>query len=156
MQDYIEDNLFAKVIKATPLVSLDLVIVSSKGMLVGLRKNSPAKNYWFVPGGRIRKNESIDSAFQRITKEELGIKILKEKAAFLDYYEHFYEESFFSSDITTHYVVLAFLIEIEDIKIGNLPKTQHSKYTWFSGNLGQNEYSIHKYSMNYFNKLKKL
>jgi len=43
-------------------------------LLVGLRTNEPAKNYYFVPGGVIRKNETIELAFERILKAETGCR----------------------------------------------------------------------------------
>jgi len=42
---------FAEVVKRAPLASIDLVVKNSRReMLVGLRKNEPAKGFWFVPG----------------------------------------------------------------------------------------------------------
>ncbi|MGZ5044548.1 MAG: NUDIX domain-containing protein, partial [Methylobacter sp.] len=64
----IEDDEFIKVVKNAPLVSLDLVIRSGNNkLLMGMRVNEPAAGSWFVPGGRIRKDESIEDAFLRIT-----------------------------------------------------------------------------------------
>ena len=55
-----------EVIKHTPLVSIDLIVRNGKDqILVGLRTNEPAKGFWFVPGGRILKNERITEAFKR-------------------------------------------------------------------------------------------
>ncbi|HGT8289544.1 TPA: GDP-mannose mannosyl hydrolase, partial [Escherichia coli] len=49
---------FREVIQLTPLISIDLLIENENGeYLFGLRNNRPAKNKFFVPGGRIRKNE---------------------------------------------------------------------------------------------------
>jgi len=51
---------FMEVIERTPLVSIDLVIRDSKNrILLGRRKNEPAKGKWFVPGSRICKGESL-------------------------------------------------------------------------------------------------
>ena len=41
--------------------------------LTGLRSNPPAQGAWFVPGGRIRKNEPLALALDRIAREELGL-----------------------------------------------------------------------------------
>jgi len=47
---------FATVVGAAPLVAIDLLVRAPSGeFLVGRRKNPPAKDYWFAPGGRIRK-----------------------------------------------------------------------------------------------------
>ena len=62
---------FISIVKNTPLVSIDLVIENKEGeILLGWRNNQPAKGYWFVPGGRIRKDENFRKAFNRILKTE--------------------------------------------------------------------------------------
>ena len=64
-----EDKHILEIIKATPLVSIDLIIRNpSHKILLGKRINRPAKDYWFVPGGRIIKNETIAHALKRISK----------------------------------------------------------------------------------------
>lgn len=43
-----------------PLVSIDLMIKNAQDqMLWGRRNNRPAQVYWFVPSGRICKNEGL-------------------------------------------------------------------------------------------------
>ncbi|HCB8003312.1 TPA: GDP-sugar hydrolase WbdI, partial [Escherichia coli] len=52
---FITSDKFREIIKLVPLVSIDLLIENENGeYLFGLRNNRPAKNYFFVPGGRIR------------------------------------------------------------------------------------------------------
>lgn len=59
---------FAQVIDRTPLVSLDLLVENGQGeFLLGLRTNRPAQGFWFVPGGRVRKGETLAQAFERLT-----------------------------------------------------------------------------------------
>ncbi|MBF4436458.1 NUDIX domain-containing protein, partial [Vibrio anguillarum] len=66
-------NTFKTIIENTPLVSIDLVVYNQKNeALLGKRNNRPAQGYWFVPGGRILKDESIAVAFRRLTLNELG------------------------------------------------------------------------------------
>ncbi|EAP2228466.1 GDP-mannose mannosyl hydrolase, partial [Salmonella enterica] len=70
---FIPSDKFREVIKLTPLVSIDILIENENGeYLFGLRNNRPAKNQFFVPGGRIRKSEFIENAFKRISFAELG------------------------------------------------------------------------------------
>ena len=58
---------FAVVVEKAPLVSIDLIIENHRGqILLGMRTNEPAKDYWFVPGGRILKDERIAEAFERL------------------------------------------------------------------------------------------
>jgi len=72
---YLDTKTFKTVIASTPLIAIDLIVVNErKEILLGKRLNQPAKNYWFVPGGRILKNETLDNAFKRLTLTELGKK----------------------------------------------------------------------------------
>ena len=67
--NFLDKDTFSTVIENAPLISIDLVVKNSEDkILLGQRVNKPAKNSWFVPGGRIYKDESIEQAFQRITK----------------------------------------------------------------------------------------
>ena len=66
---------FLAVVKTTPLVSLDLLVQDRQGrVLLGMRKNEPARGFWFVPGGRIMKDEALAAAFERILDAELGLR----------------------------------------------------------------------------------
>jgi len=77
------DSQLINVIDKTPLVSIDLIIRDPVGnLLMGLRTNEPAKGEWFVPGGRILKNEKVEDAFTRITKKELGKALTLRKQDF--------------------------------------------------------------------------
>ncbi|MFT2520332.1 GDP-sugar hydrolase WbdI, partial [Escherichia coli] len=87
---FITSDKFREIIKLVPLVSIDLLIENENGeYLFGLRNNRPAKNYFFVPGGRIRKNESIKNAFKRISSMELGKEYGISGSVFNGVWEHF-------------------------------------------------------------------
>ncbi len=124
----LDSETFAHIVEHTPLIAIDLIIKDSKGrVLLGRRVNAPAKDYWFVPGGRIYKNETISEAFSRIFFTETGSKLLIDNAKFIGVYEHFYEDSFYDENISTHYVVLGYEINY-DFSINILPETQHNTY----------------------------
>lgn len=142
---------FKKVIKLTPLVSIDFIVTNGKKVLLGKRKNNPAKGSYFSVGGRIFKNESIKQAQKRILSEELNIKKMP-KLKFLGIYEHFYKNSFFNDDVSTHYVNLAY--KIKNVQIKNLPTSQHVKYKYFKiKNINKNK-KIHKNVKEYFRREK--
>jgi len=145
---FLNANDFVSVIKNAPLISIDLIVKNSKKeILLGKRLNEPAKGSWFVPGGRIFKNETLDEAFNRITREELGLDIKRDKSKFYGIYEHFYENSVFGNDFGTHYVVLAHEFTTnDDLRLND----QHEEYRWFVLNEILNTRDIHKYTRNYF------
>ncbi len=119
------------VIQSTPLVSIDLILMNKAGdVLLGKRKNRPARDFWFVPGGRVLKGEEIHQAINRISRDELNCDLLEQDVRFLGVYEHFYDDSMFSDDVSTHYVVLGYRAKITgDV---SLPFEQHRDYRWFS------------------------
>lgn len=126
------DSDFLSVIEKTPLVAIDLVITRSDGaILLGMRTNQPAKGSWCVPGGRVRKGESLEDTFQRLTKEELGATYPLGMAKLLGAFTHLYDTNFCDEPgVSTHYVVLAYELRVE-LQISALPKLQHSEYQYW-------------------------
>jgi len=124
---------FDSVVRLTPLVAIDLVVSSPEGsILVGRRKNEPAKGFLFAPGGRITKNETLADAFRRITRAELGTEMHIENAQFLGVYEHFYRTNNHEvAGFGTHYVVLGYRLTVNAAEL-RLPKDQHGEYAWLT------------------------
>ena len=104
-------------------------------LLLGRRTNRPAQGYWFAPGGRICKDEGLDAAFRRVSEAELGRSFERSGARLLDVYEHFYADSVFGDGEQhpgTHYVVLGYLLDIEEGDSLCPPADQHDGYRWWS------------------------
>ncbi len=122
---------FLEVVRNAPLVSIDLVVRDPRGrVLLGLRNNRPARGWWFVPGGVIRKDERLEQAFRRISQVELGSVQELAAARFLGPFEHLYEDNFAGEPgFGTHYVVLAFELGLPG-DAGALPDQQHREYRW--------------------------
>ena len=73
---FLSQEDFATVVRATPLISIDLIVENERGeFLLGQRTNRPAQGYWFVPGGRVQKDETLAQAFERLTLAELGLRL---------------------------------------------------------------------------------
>ena len=101
------------IVANTPLVSIDLVVRNGRGeILLGQRTNRPAQGMWFIPGGRIRKDESIQNAFLRLSREELGAAVPVDEAQILGVYEHFYPDNFSVDGFSTHYVALGYQLTL--------------------------------------------
>ena len=153
MISFLDKDTFSSVIQNAPLISIDLVVKNSEDkILLGQRVNKPAKNSWFVPGGRIYKDEKIENAFQRITKDEIGKAFDISNAKFKGIYQHFYDDNVFNDNFSTHYIVLGFELVIkEKLSLGTV---QHEKYKWFDENelLGSDE--VYTYVKDYFKKEK--
>jgi colanic acid biosynthesis protein WcaH len=126
----LDDEEFIRVIRATPLVAIDLIVKNEIGeILLGRRCNRPAQNYWFVPGERIRKNERSADALQRIGMSELRIRVPAGKL--LGVFDHLYDDNYFGlPDISTHYVTLAYQIELEKSSL-LVQDEQHDELKWW-------------------------
>jgi colanic acid biosynthesis protein WcaH len=120
-----------EVIKRTPLVSIDLIVKNEQNkVLLGMRKNEPARGFWFVPGGRIMLNERISDALERIARNEVGTEASFRDARFLGVYEHIYRENFaLKEGVGTHYVVLAYEIKMSG-PVSTFPDDQHQIHRW--------------------------
>ncbi|MBL1433819.1 MAG: GDP-mannose mannosyl hydrolase [Gammaproteobacteria bacterium] len=141
---------FAGIVRDTPLISIDLVVSHKGKVLLGKRTNEPAKAYWFVPGGRICKDEKINKAFYRLSKNELGVHLPISNAQFLGVYEHFYDTNFSEDgDFGTHYVVLAYSIELDEV-LSNLPTQQHTEYMWLQAEKIAVHDHVHDHTKAYF------
>lgn len=129
--EWISAKEFADVVRLTPLVAIDLIVRLPDGRaLVGRRTNEPAKGVLFVPGSRITKNERLEDAFRRITREELGLEQSLGNARFRGVFEHFYASNRFEvAGFGTHYLTLAYELRIAGIP-KSLPQDQHAEYYW--------------------------
>ncbi len=139
------------IIEATPLVSVDLIVQNMKNeVLLGKRLNRPAQGFWFVPGGRIQKNESIAQAIDRVSKTELGFKLDKNNGRLLGAYDHIYKDNYINKQgINTHYVALGYQFVLE-----NMPEIktddQHSEIIWLSVEDLLNHPEVHPNTKTYF------
>ncbi|MGY3948976.1 GDP-mannose mannosyl hydrolase [Aeromonas allosaccharophila] len=147
---WLDKAQFQQIVAATPLISLDLIVRNGQGqVLLGRRLNRPAQGYWFVPGGRVRKNERLDTAFLRLTQEELGLAASRDSARLLGHYEHFYADNFSGTEFTTHYVVLGYELAWQGQQ-DVLPISQHDQYQWFEVADLLQDLSVHQHTKDYF------
>lgn len=144
---------FLTILKNTPLVSIDLLIPGPGGsLLMGRRSNEPARGTWFVPGGRIRKAETLPEAFLRISEVELGIALAIEEARLVGAFTHIYPTNYLGVEgVSTHYVALGYQLELP-INLDSLPNDQHSAYRWIppADEGGDPDEPVHENSSAYF------
>lgn len=146
---YLKLSKFKTVVKNTPLVAVDFLIVNSKNeVLLGKRRTNPAKGLWCVPGGRILKNESIKQAVKRKLFEEIGLKKIP-RLSFLGVYEHFYKNSAVDDNVSTHYISIGFKFKIDNIEAVKL-NDQHEKLIFVKKEKLLKSRSVPKYIKNYF------
>lgn len=143
---------FRNLVRWAPIVSIDLIFTNPAGeALLGFRSNRPARHRWFVPGGRIFKNERIPEAMIRIARRETGLTVNPKAARFDGVYQHFYRDSVFgpSRRLPTHYVVLAYRITLKDT--GSIRgDRQHRELAWFAPSKLVRHGSVHENTKAYF------
>ncbi|EOX3438078.1 GDP-mannose mannosyl hydrolase [Vibrio cholerae] len=146
----LDKETFKAIVASTPLVSIDLIIRNScNQVLLGLRTNRPARGFWFVPGGRIGKDETFEQAFLRLTQLELGYPIPLKDASFLGPYQHLYSDNFSGTDFSTHYVVLGYQLML-DLDLQTLPVEQHQNYQWWDEQELLDSDLVHRNTKAYF------
>ena len=133
---------------------MDLIIFSEeKGILMGKRNNYPAKGFYFVPGGRIYKNEERDLGFKRISSSEIGVTLDFTNSQLIDIFEHFYNTSKWpNEEINTHYIVEARLINANSEVVKEITNSdnQHSDFIWIN-DANIQKINVHQYCKPYLN-----
>ena len=149
----LSNEAFLAVVDATPLVAMDLVVVrGGSQVLLGLRNNPPAKDQWFMPGGRIRKNETMQAALARVAQGELGLDLatLPHPPVHMGAFEHFYPDNFASAPgVSTHYVVMGNLVHLPAITELAAADAQHSTLRWWPLAEAAQSPHVHRYTKDY-------
>lgn len=70
----ITQSLYKQILKNIPIACVDVAIVYDGSALLVKRSTPPAKDQWWVPGGRILKGETLKEAAQRKAFKEVGIE----------------------------------------------------------------------------------
>ena len=149
--DVLSEEEFGEIVRCVPLISSDLIIRDpERKVLLGLRNHEPAKGYFFVPGGRIRKGELLEEAFLRILAAETGCRANFESARFLGVYQHMYANNRFGHpDFGTHYVVLAYELSLNRPPSVMLD-SQHSVCEWMDEGDLKTRHTVHQFTKAYF------
>tara|TARA_B110000879_G_C10931572_1_gene416176 strand:+ start:277 stop:753 length:477 start_codon:yes stop_codon:yes gene_type:complete len=145
----IDKLTFKKVIENAPLVSVDLCVICNGKILLGKRKNEPLKGIFFTPGARILKNERFIDCLKRVALSELGLVIDDTwEAELMGVWDHFYENSFFGEEVSTHYVNLPHCIRYDKTPEIILDH-QHDIFKWFDLNVVSSGNNFHEYMQSY-------
>jgi colanic acid biosynthesis protein WcaH len=124
---YLEKSLLDSFIKSMPIVCVDAVIIYKDEYLVIKRTYWPAKDQFWLPGGRVWKNETIIDATLRKVKEETNL---------MASYENFLtvEETLFEREKDTkHTVNITSLLSVQTVNGFSLDD-QHIEYKWLQEN----------------------
>ena len=71
---YIDQNIYNVILSTMPIICVDILVVNKYGKILLIKRNElPAKNQWWLPGGRLFKNEELTDCAKRKAKEEIGL-----------------------------------------------------------------------------------
>ena len=117
-------DVYKEIYLKVPRLAVELLIKNQNGVLWVKRNIPPGQGLWYIPGGTVLLDESIEDALKRIGREELGVEV--EIIGFikvLDWYK--------SKDVTGHPISLVHEVRIVngEIKLDN----QSSEYRYFEG-----------------------
>ncbi len=65
--------LYDQILSHMPIACVDIAIVAHGAVLLVLRKDAPARDQWWVPGGRVIKGETMRATAIRKARDEVGI-----------------------------------------------------------------------------------
>lgn len=71
----IDKELYSKIHELLPIACLDLVMIDDGKVLLLKRNRKPAENQYWLPGGRILRNETFADAAKRLALGETGLHI---------------------------------------------------------------------------------
>lgn len=108
---WIPESEWRTVVKHAPIVSVDLLVRVDGGLVFGKRQNEPARGYWFVPGGRVKKGETREEAVHRVAEKELGTKV--EIVESIGAYEHQYDVANMEDVDGKHYLANGYVVDAE-------------------------------------------
>ena len=98
---------YKEILEQMPIVCVELLIQHDGKILLVKRKDKPAQGTWWLPGGRILKNESQEAAAQRLALREVGfdIEIVRQVGA----YDEIFKEGPFDIKTGLHSVCVEYL-----------------------------------------------
>lgn len=124
----INRKTYTTLVKYGPVPCVDFVLVHQGKFLMGFRSNKPAQNQWWLPGGRIWKNETLEKAALRKAKEETGMQVKVVKFLLND--ETIFKNSSIPG-ISYHSINTVFLVKpLAGERLSG--DWQHKELQWFS------------------------
>ncbi len=129
---YIKNKIYKDILKNIIVQTVDIIFLNEDNkILLWLRKNSPLKWEYYLPGWRRLKNETIQDSVIRKSKEEIWINIDIDKLKFLWVYDDIYEDSMYEN-ISSHYSPIIFVYKLSKEEEKNLKiDEQHENFIFF-------------------------
>lgn len=138
---------YETIVRHVPVVSVDLLVHHNGGLVLGKRRNAPAKNKWFAPGGTVLKGETRRQAVHRVAEEELNSDVIIDSE--LGIYDHFYSTAEVDGSDSKQYLATAYVVTPMQDEIS--PDDQHGELKVFNSPFS----GLHNYVDRYIRDLQK-
>ncbi len=127
VKGFIEKSTYQQAVHQLPIVCVDIFLYNPKleTYLLVYRKNAPAKDTWWLPGGRLHKGESFFEAAKRKCWDEVKVKVLPLKQ--LGTYSTVFPDSEWQCQTHTINTVVLAILSSEETPEVNL---EHGGYQW--------------------------
>jgi colanic acid biosynthesis protein WcaH len=109
MNEKIPKELYENILENSIIVDVDAVIHNENKALLVYRIQEPAKNQWWIPGGRQKKLEFGEESVISKVKEETGLDVEVEKLIGV-YEERFDTTPFPNVKTGGHHLIRAYLV----------------------------------------------
>lgn len=70
---WIEQLEYNRILEIMPIVCIDVAIIHNDQVLLVKRDREPARGEWWLPGGRLHKNEVLEACALRKAEEETDL-----------------------------------------------------------------------------------
>lgn len=119
---------YKMILDVMPIVCIDSVIVNAnREYLLVKRNNHPLKGEYWLPGGRLLKNETLREAVIRKMNQELGIAV--EIDRLLGFFETVFKKT--SIDVTGGFHAVSFVFLLKPLQEKIVLDNQSSSWKWF-------------------------
>ncbi len=129
---YLSKEFYRQAMENMPIICVDVFLLNTKTnrYLVVFRNNRPAKDVFFIPGGRLCKGETFFEAARRKCQQELGINATPQVV--LGVNNLIFPDSEWGTAGHTPSVLVFATCEMEEEDSLKLDKMQHTIYRWCS------------------------
>ena len=135
----ISSSLYELILDVLPIASVEAIISKDDSLLFLRRQNSPAKEQWWFPGGRVRKGETLEETLYREVKEETDLEVIESEL--VNVYSRIFD--------TRHDISIVYLCVCKGYKI--ILNDEHSEYKYFK----KPPTNLHPYLIEVINDLEK-